>query len=455
MKRPPRKIQKPILQPTDPEVQVVQVPLLLNREPFCVQGVTAQSAINPVDVEALIRHNNQSADEYAKEAQQLADQIAGLQRELDQDSERIEKWAAANGTERAQDKEETSREMPNHSGALKKCSAVKGRKWSKVEGPRPKHGRESINYPTLLTVLPRNMGFLTGAEVMDKQQSIASLKVREQGSRRLEHDYRRKAEQWQSFAVSSGETKGKLFSRLDQDDYSDYLMLCQLAGTDSEACSLLARKALRFINPLMHLANKGNKTAAEELAGIASVTTRTIHEAGTRNPALLIEVAAQSLDWPVMLSCKKNFHLDPFQFLESIHQGFDAALPLLPESTWAKNDHTGCIAWKLWQYVFYWHQLVTVCERDKFWHWEFDSFQTKAARLKLFDQNWKDWWELGKQALKEAYGDPVQEPELRKVGEPKRDRSKFEGKIPDRDIRRAIYRDLRARFESFAGANRT
>jgi hypothetical protein len=189
---------------------------------------------------------------------------------------------------------------------------------------------------------------------------------------------------------------------------------------------------------------------------IAAVATRTITELGDKRPELFTAVATKALDWPVMVSRKENFYPKLEELLEKLQQGYAAPMPVIPESNWTRFDITGRVAWSLWHYVYHWREVARAVMTDDSWGLELDEFLRRAGRLDDFGAEgaWKDWWEVAKVALSEAYPKPEMNGTLRRIAAPKRERKRHPQHLWRSSLPQKLHGALRDKFRSFAGANR-
>jgi hypothetical protein len=377
-----------------------ELPVPLGRSPFRIED----PAISNAKTLSPEVHYGSLAGELSQEVTQLDCQIRDLEARLEQDKERARRIA------------------------------------------KPK-------IPAPLRSLSRRKELLSPEELMELQNKLAALRTRRASALRNSSEYRLKAYRWHHLVSRPEEAKRDVFGRVDTGDYEAFAMVSYLAESDSDAAQVLGRIATRFILPLIRAAKVENMVAAEELVAIASLATQAVNRLGAENPGILKGIARKSFDWPVMASLKKNFHTDPASLLEALEQGYQAPMPILPESNWTKDDLTGRVAWKLWHYVNYQREMGRSVLADRSWGWQLDHLQRAAAELEEFSSDWSRWWEVAKIALKETYSQVNKEATLRRIGLPKRNRNS-DGVPPESHIRRAIFRELQAKFKSFAGANR-
>ncbi|MBP7827970.1 MAG: hypothetical protein KA236_15650 [Verrucomicrobia bacterium] len=295
---------------------------------------------------------------------------------------------------------------------------------------------------------------LSPEELMRLHIDLADLRTKSKSLPTQEAEYRARAKRWQRLESEPDKVASKLFARLNFDKFEDFAMVRYLAKTHPEAVAVLGWCTRQFLMPLITTATEGNLTAAAELANISSCATRAVWQLSWQQPDLFRRVATRALDWPVMVSCKRNFYQSPYKLLELLQQGTESSVHLQPGSKWDRHDITGKVAWSLWEYVRDCRDLALAAKAASSWNIKLDNFLDSAGKLPEFSaESVKQWWALAKVALEETYPDSAANAILKSVGRLKR--SDAAGRrLPPSELRRAINRDLQGRFDSFAGVHK-
>lgn len=215
-------------------------------------------------------------------------------------------------------------------------------------------------------------------------------------------------------------------------------------------------KSHKILGLLWTLAEQGDRGALLKLAKTLVPFVKALNEKLDAEPNALGLWPKRLPSWPVMKSPHIRFNGDHIMLLNNLGIGRDLPMPFDKVARLEKNVITKWVV-----------QLYEQIEMRRGWMCDDDlpiNFKKELCDLgELSKENWQVWWNIATKLLKLRYGDLAKIPELRDYEiTPKKRKERIsvtkdgdtsKHRKSDSQIRKFIFRDLKDKFQSFAGAN--
>jgi hypothetical protein len=216
------------------------------------------------------------------------------------------------------------------------------------------------------------------------------------------------------------------------------------------------RKTLGLLWTLTELGDNG---ALLKIAKTLIPNINALNNKMNANPESLGKWPQQMPAWPVMVFLHKEYKSDPTHFLKKIHVGKALPFRFDENARWEKNIIT-TLAFRLYEKVNGYRSWAGSEDCDLP-----NPLQKRLSELQAFSSDtWQAWWEVTKEVLEYEYDDLAIIPELQAWANSDKDRgaraetgrsraTSYHQKPPSQ-IRKFIYRALKEKFGSLAGANK-
>jgi hypothetical protein len=245
------------------------------------------------------------------------------------------------------------------------------------------------------------------SEEVEKKSELAQLNQRIQVAR----ERRGRASDWQQFwdrVPFDLALRTQMLISFGSFDSFAHESVVELAKIDARAAEAIYGKAEVYVDELINLAKIGVARAARGVARLAISCSETANLLAEKAPTLVAPVAKSSLYWPILKSKRTSTRPEERKLVNAIELGISHPRQEDLNSRTKLEDPRGRWANQLLEYIHERRQEIHSLKRDADMDYAFSERDERIGQLRDFSQESsikKQWWNVAREILDEAYPD--------------------------------------------------